>query len=55
MTDDLNAVEKDLIQKYKLSKSSSNKDILLAAQKEYPESVAGSVAASVRHMLKGKK
>jgi hypothetical protein len=52
MDEYLDDIEKDLIAKYHLTAKSSNQEILKAAQKEYPETMSGSVAASVRHYLR---
>lgn len=52
MDEYLDDIEKDLIAKYHLTAKSSNQEILKAAQQEYPETMSGSVAASVRHYLR---
>lgn len=55
MSEFLDDIETELIEKYKLTGYSTNTEILDAAQKEYPPQIAGAVAAGVRHILKGKK
>ncbi len=52
MDESFDELETRLIDKYKLTRKSTNQEILQAAQQEYSEALAGSVAASVRYILK---